>query len=385
MRILFSSRPAFGHLYPMLPLAVAARDAGHDVRFATAPAFAARIASLGFPVVGAGISFDEARAIARGAQSGALPPRGGDGRPDIEEGARIFFDVLASRSAADLLPGLRERAPDLVVYEQGEVGAAVAAGVAGVPAVCHAISPRAVVDAVAPLADAHLARLWAVHGLTSPPFDPLLGRVYVDIVPPTLQTPAFLGHPARVALRPVPWAEPRAAVPDGLAGRRRPLIYLTLGTVLGTALGLRPAIEGLARLGGEVVVGLGSAAAAALGDLPPNVEAHGFLDQPAVLRHVDLAVHHGGTGTILGALAQGRRQLLLPKGADQFFNADALAARGMATVLEPALATADRIERAAREALAAPLPAAAGRARDEIAAMPPPERVLDDLLERVGA
>lgn len=35
MRILFSSTPAFGHLLPMLPLAVAALRAGHDVAVLT--------------------------------------------------------------------------------------------------------------------------------------------------------------------------------------------------------------------------------------------------------------------------------------------------------------------------------------------------------------
>ncbi|MFD6068801.1 glycosyltransferase, partial [Amycolatopsis lurida] len=35
MRLIFTSLVSHGHLYPLLPLAVAARDAGHEVLFAT--------------------------------------------------------------------------------------------------------------------------------------------------------------------------------------------------------------------------------------------------------------------------------------------------------------------------------------------------------------
>ena len=33
MRIAFAANPALGHVLPVLPLAIAARDAGHDVAF----------------------------------------------------------------------------------------------------------------------------------------------------------------------------------------------------------------------------------------------------------------------------------------------------------------------------------------------------------------
>ena len=60
---------------------------------------------------------------------------------------------------------------------------------------------------------------------------------------------------------------------------------------------LRPVIEGLGTLDVDVLVALGSADGAALGRLPTNVHVETFVDQPAVLRHADLAMHHGGSGT----------------------------------------------------------------------------------------
>jgi UDP:flavonoid glycosyltransferase YjiC (YdhE family) len=36
MRMLFTSTPGFGSFHPVMALAIAAREAGHDVAFATA-------------------------------------------------------------------------------------------------------------------------------------------------------------------------------------------------------------------------------------------------------------------------------------------------------------------------------------------------------------
>ncbi len=61
MRILFRSLPAFGHLYPLMPLAMAARAAGHDVVFSTAGEFVGRLEALGFPVFRAGTTIEQSR------------------------------------------------------------------------------------------------------------------------------------------------------------------------------------------------------------------------------------------------------------------------------------------------------------------------------------
>lgn len=46
--------------------------------------------------------------------------------------------------------------------------------------------------------------------------------------------------------------------------------------------------------------------------------------QAEPLPYVDLVVHHGGSGTAMGALGAGLPQLLLPRGADQFTDADSV-------------------------------------------------------------
>jgi UDP:flavonoid glycosyltransferase YjiC (YdhE family) len=372
MKLLFSVRPAYGHVYPVMPLAIAARDAGHDVRFATTGRFLAVLRGMGFPTDDVGVTLEDARDEVLASLAATEMPRASDGRPDVEIGARMFLEVVAPRTAADLAPVVARFAPDVVVYEQYDVGAAVAAHRAGIPAVCHSLSPR--------LPD-EVARM--VKGALLDSFDVFTGDVCIDIFPTCLQQRSFLRHPARLALRPIPFVEPDARLPAWVGRTDRPLVYLTLGTVVSTDDMLRPVAEGLGELDADVLLALGSADGSTLGTLPPNVHVEPFVDQPSVLRHSDLAVHHGGSGTILGALVYGTPQVLVPKGADQFWNADLMARCELAAVLEPAAVTPETVQRTAAAELAGER-AALGAVRQELAAMPDPAAALEELAARIG-
>ena len=85
-----------------------------------------------------------------------------------------------------------------------------------------------------------------------------------------------------------------------------------------------------------------------------------------------------GSGTTLGAAAAGVPQLVLPQGADQFSNAEALVEAGVArSLVGPEAITSESVACAAR-ALLDEGTGAVGRARAlaaEIAAMPAPDVV----------
>ena len=301
MKIMFCVLPAYGHVYPVMPLALAARDAGHEVTVATTDVFLPKMAALGLATVDVGMTVEQARDQLLASLSAEEMPKTPDGRPDIEMGGRLFIDIAGRRTADELAPHLRRRRPDLVVYEPYDLGAAVAAHLAGIPAVCHALSPRLPEGLVRAMAGDHLRRLWAEHGVVAPSFDVFTGDAYLDIVPTALQDPSFLTDPRRLPMRPVPFAEPGATLPAWVGRRGRPLIYLTLGTVVATDDVLRPVVDGLGELDADVLLALGAADGTALGSIPSNVHVEHFVDQPAILAHADLAVHHGGSGTILGA------------------------------------------------------------------------------------
>ena len=366
-----------------MPLALAAREAGHDVTFATTGHFLDTLRSIGFPTHNVGLTIDQARDRVVAGLPGDAMPKCEDGRPDLEFGARMFIDVLARHTAQDLSLLLDPVKPDIVIYEQMEFGAAIAAHAAGIPAVCHSLSPQMPNEVLKMLSHGRLDRVWAAFGHGTPTLDVFTGDMYLDIFPECLQQSSFLDDPARVRMRPIPFAEPHARVPAWVGTTGRPLIYLTLGTVVAMDEGSRPAIDGLGTLDADVLFALGSAAGTGLGSIPGNVRIEPFVNQAALWPAVDLVVHHGGSGTLLGALAHGTPQLLTPKGADQFFNADVMAAMDMAHVLEPRQVTPLAVAKLAKMSLAQHRPAV-DEVRDEIAAMPHPADVLESIVEQFG-
>ncbi|HEV7647209.1 MAG TPA: glycosyltransferase [Actinophytocola sp.] len=316
MRVLFASLASPGHAYPLVPLAVAAREAGHEVHFA----------------VGEAVHEDLA-------VHGLRPFRPADS----------FYEIYAE----DLEPELARLRPDLVVHEWGLPGAAVAAVRAGIPGLWHGFG-----------------RL-VPEGIGFEPPVRVAAVPHLDICPPSLQDPDFLATAERIELRPVPY--PSTAVWERSA---RPLVYLTFGTAFGTAELLSTAVAGLSGLGADVVVALGRVPPGELARVPEGVTVRAWVPQVAVLARADLVVHHGGSGTTLGALAAGVPQLVLPQGADQFANAGALVAAGAAARLDPASVTADAITDHARTLLApGPHRDAARGLAAEIARMPSPAEV----------
>jgi UDP:flavonoid glycosyltransferase YjiC (YdhE family) len=167
----------------------------------------------------------------------------------------------------------------------------------------------------------------------------------------------------------------------------RPRVFLTLGTVsFGAVEVLSRAIAEIAPLDVDVLVTVGpEGEPAALGEVPDNAHVERFVAQSAVLPVVDLIVHHGGTGTVLSALEVGLPQLLLPQGADQFFNAEILTTTGAGRALPNHAQQAGAIGEAVQALLGdSPERQIAVRIRDEIAGMPAPADVVPALVALAG-
>jgi UDP:flavonoid glycosyltransferase YjiC (YdhE family) len=112
------------------------------------------------------------------------------------------------------------------------------------------------------------------------------------------------------------------------------------------------------------------------------VRVERFVDQAALMPHVDVVAHHCGSGTMLGALWHGLPQLALPHGADQFTNAQALLDSGAGRRLLPEEITADAVSEALHALLTEPAYREGARVlAAEIAAMPAPAEVVS-VLER---
>ncbi|WP_440902087.1 glycosyltransferase [Actinosynnema sp.] len=326
MRVLFAALASPGHTFPMIPLAVAIREAGHEVHFAAGEGVHAALAAQ-------------------------------DLRPFRP--ADAFYELYPE----DLEPELARLEPDLVVHGWGVPGAAVAAERAGIPALWHGFG-----------------RMFDEGIGFDRPFG--TGRPHLDVCPPSLQDKEFMASERRVELRPVALPEP-GAVPERDASK--PLVYLTLGTAFATAGLLSTAVRALAGVGAQVVVSTGRVHPQELGPLPEGVTAHEWVSQGALLPHASVVVHHGGSGTTLASLATGVPQLFLPQGADQFSNADAVSAAGAGVALRGEQVTAEAITASVRKLLSPKDGAghreAARAIAEEIAGMPAPSEVARQLPE----
>jgi UDP:flavonoid glycosyltransferase YjiC (YdhE family) len=382
VRLLFTSLGSFGHTFPLVPLAVAAREAGHDVTFATSEDFLPQLTKAGLETAAAGLAIKDAFGQAF-AESGPPGPRRPPGEVPREVlfpiVAKVFGELMPKRFLADLLPLFEHVRPDLVVSEAGNSGGAFAAMMAGIPVVAHGFGRVSTGDPMTTkIRDAireHGASLGIEIGE-----DLAFGGPFVDICPESVQDSGFLARTHRVPLRPVGWSEP-GELPPGVLDKRRPLVYLTLGTAMGHAGVLTEAIAGLSGLDVDVLVATGpSLPEDALGEVPENVRLEAWVPQAALLPHVDLVVHHGGSGTTLGAFGAGLPQLLMPQGADQFTNADAVVAAGVGDRLLGPEVTAEAVATKARHLLTdTAVRDAANALATEVAAMPSPAEVAAQL------
>lgn len=380
-RVLFSSTWGYGHLFPLLPLVRAFRDAGHEVVVATSADSCRHVVAAGLPAAEAGLSGARLRESVRYrlAASESLPP---------EERAGFLFpcmfgETFAPPMVADLLPLARRWRPDLIIHEQGELAAPLVAAVLGVPSVTHAFGGAVPASFVAE-AGRRLSSLWAEHGQELLPYAGCYTSSYLDICPPAVQS-VSLSHIATIqALRPVPDAGQRPdSPPEYLRPDDRQLVYLTFGTVHQPRI-LKYAVAALAALPIRLLVAVGPHANPSdLGDQPDNVRIERWVHQPSVLERAAVVVSHAGSGTFLGALSHGVAQLCLPQGADQFRNTEGGARAGAVLALTPSQATPETIATAVTRLLTEEhFTTSAQKVASDIQAMPSPAAVVEMLAGR---
>ncbi|HEX6714377.1 MAG TPA: glycosyltransferase [Thermoleophilaceae bacterium] len=372
MRILITTTPGRGHWQPMLPLANALVAAGHELRWATAREACGPLRERGFDVVEAGAHDLEMPAFPP--EIAALPP--------AERPERMFGVIFGPRRAApmlrDLVPVVEDWRPRLLVCDQAELAGPIAAAQAGVLNVTHSFGRLLPEPRVRHGAEA-VAGLWQAQGLEPRPYAGTYDHLYLDIYPPSLQTPD-IGHVGtRQLVRSVPHI---ARETDA-----EPVVYITFGTIFNKDLTLfAAAVEAARELPVDVVVTLGPGNhAGALGDQPANVTVAGYIPQEELLPRCAAVISHGGSGTFLGALAAGVPQLIVPLMADQYLNADAAVEGGVALALRPEDATVAALRDALTRVLDnTDLRAAAGAVARELAAMPSAAEVADELARRFG-
>ncbi|MFE2152246.1 glycosyltransferase [Streptomyces lavendulae] len=375
MKILFVAGGSSGVVFSLVPLAQAARNAGHEVVMA-APEDCMRI------VNGAGVP---GFAVTSKVMKDFLYDRRGvlQSIPDDLHERYLFNGRCFGRYAAACVDGLISLVdrwqPDLVVGGVLAFAGPLIASYAGVPYVKHAVDmgePRTIDLAAA----AELGPELEALGLYEMPSADL----FVDTCPPSLR-PA--DAPAAQLMRYVPYTSQRPLAPWMFSRGERPRVLVSVGSRVTKDSDfeiLSGLVSKVASLDVELLVAAPDSVAEELGPLPENVTA-GWIPLDVVARTCDLVVSHAGGNTVLGSMAAGVPQVLIPYLPYVVGYTERLSAYGAAKMVDPADDSPENIAEACREVLEDPHYRERARAVSaEMAELPLPARVVGVLEDLVG-
>lgn len=356
-KVLLSTIGSRGDVQPLVALAVALRELGHEVRLCVPPDFRAWIESLGIPVTPIG---PELRATAKPSSS-ATPPTPEQIRGLMAHTVATQFETIgAAAQGCDLVVGataLQIAAPSIAEH-LGIPYVFAAYCPAVLPSPHHAPPVLGLLGDTPASAAADYRALWAQdaqrwnaqwsellnarrtalgltavddvrgHVLTARPWlaaDPALGPAADPVV---VQTGAWILRDDR----------PLSPELEAFLAAGEPPVYLGFGSIRAPEPLARATIEATRWLGRRVIVSRGWADLALVDD-KPDCLAIGEVNQQRLFPRVAAVIHHGGAGTTTAAAGAGVPQVVIPQHYDQHYWAQRVDALGIGTAHAPGTPT----------------------------------------------
>jgi UDP:flavonoid glycosyltransferase YjiC (YdhE family) len=381
MRVLISSTHFAGHLRPLLPYARALRKLGHEVLVSAPLAAREAVLEAGFDHVPSGVPNPEQLA----ATMARIDKAKGDDVPVVIADA---FVGKARSALPALLATVRDWKPDVILRDSFEFAAPVAADVSKVPCARVTVHSTGHEAGMSRHVVGPLDMLRSEQGLDRDNGEALRRERSFTAFPASLDgtgEEAGWGAPFRSRERKVsdPAGGPR---PAWAAREGEAFVYITFGTVSGRSEKARSAyVAAVAAVAELPVCALLTTGPVmdpkALGTIPDNVTVLPFVPQDEVLPYTSLALCHGGSGTLLEALARGIPVVVIPLFADQPANARSVERTGAGIAvgeIEPA-SVREALQRIWSEPS---FRAGAARIADEIEALATPEEAVEVLLQQ---
>ncbi|MFI2668075.1 activator-dependent family glycosyltransferase [Streptomyces albidoflavus] len=386
MRILFTVNPGTSIFQAMVPLAWALRAAGHEVRFASRPAFADEITQAGLTAVPAGRDFDLGRVLEWTGQDlfeavradlpspwNVVNDPAAVGWEELRDGYAAHVEEVEKPENFPILSGLvafaRAWRPDLVVWEPFSCAGAIAAHACGAAharllwgidvfgaAREHFLSLRdrqPEGERADPLADwlGSYARKYGGEFTESM----VTGHFTIDQFPASLQLGA--GNVRYERMQYIPYNGP-ATTPKWLwEPPQRPRVALTMGLTAtdifdGYTINTQELLDELADLEIEVVATVADSERAKLRHIPDNARLLPFVPLHVLAPTCSAVIHHAGPGTLATVARYGVPQIAIPYSFDEPIFADRLEAVGAGIRIPNGAATGRTLREAVCRVLA---------------------------------
>ncbi|GIK63405.1 MAG: glycosyl transferase [Chloroflexota bacterium] len=376
-KILISVLPASGHINPMIAIAQALQQEGHQIRVATDGSYHIQLRRAGLEPL--------TMPYPDGAIAQALEylrrPAGWLSQIKRHPPQSYFFMHLTELTAA-LVKHVEDFQPDILLTDLNLYAGPIAAEICQLPYASYCAIVNTYVSPDAPPygmgidwypEDDARRWLWPIYGLGMKGvlwrYDRIVNRVRRQYGLPSAQG-AMLAHSPYLALVPTTEAYeyPRRAVPKQLmyigpvtTGERgevhdnfdwawlddgRPTVYVSMGTIVDGTDIFRNAIEAARGANWKMVMAIGREGNVnKYADAPPNVLVRNFVPQLALLDKVQAVVSHGGNNTVTEALLHGLPLVVIPNSADQPESAGRVKASGVGIRMRPREATPRRLRK----------------------------------------
>lgn len=294
--------PAHGHTNPTLPVVRALKDMGHDVTYFSFAPFREEIEAAG------------ARFVDCGANDTEAPADGGAVARDIVVSTRLIVDTTLKLQDT-VLPSLEALKPDVIVADSVAFWGRLFAMKLGIPWVSSTTtfafnrhSSRVMKQGFGDLLGM-LVKLPQTGRILKPLRD--MGypaKNILDIIQNDENTPTVVYTSREFQPCAETFSDKYAFVgpclrdvSEPMAKPARPLVYVSMGTVLdGEDAFYQNCVEAFGDGRYEVVMSVGESRAPA--NLPENIRVHQRVDQIAVLKVADVFVTHCGMNSVSEAL-----------------------------------------------------------------------------------
>lgn len=340
MRILVTTQPAYGHFFPLVPLSKELIKNNHDICFITSKSFSSVVEDSGFKCKPMGLDWVESKASDTFKELSEIS----DSEKAIEYWMKhIFAGKIVEHILHDLINFCITWKPDLIIYDSYEFAGPLVAEYLGIPKIKSgpmAFFPMGELSAM-------ISQTLSVYRKALKlPTDSDLSIYYNGIE--FVFIPKFLISKDAQFSKNTYFFKPH--IYDGnidafnnndlinRIDKNKKTIYVTLGTVFNDSIELWDMLFDSLE---EYLIEYNIIVTIPNNEIIIRIkEKHSnaflttsYIPQSQIFKYCHLVISHGGQNTIISALMHNLLQIIIPRGADNFYNASLCQDNGIAKVL----------------------------------------------------